>query len=142
MDAESMKVFALHRYFVQAETMRLEFDRQLGDAARARIEDDGGTKLETYMSLWYGCLYVVLEGWEKLKLQDDQIDELRGSTDGKPLVELLRRYRNGVFHFQSDYRDDRFIGFWKEGAESASWVRSLHREFGRWFLDWMRSQPV
>ncbi len=61
MDAESMKVFALHRYFVQAETMRLEFDRQLGDATRARIEDDGGTKLETYMSLWYGCLYVVLE---------------------------------------------------------------------------------
>jgi Resolvase, N terminal domain len=60
-----------------------------------------------YMSYWYGGLYVVIEGWQELSLSDAVID----ATLQSPNVDLLRRYRNGVFHFQRDYNDERFLAF-------------------------------
>ena len=57
-----------------------------------------------FMSYWYGGLYAVIEGWQELGLTDPTIDRLLES----PNVELLRRYRNGVFHYQMTYFDDRF----------------------------------
>jgi hypothetical protein len=50
------------------------------------------------MSYWYAALYVVIEGWRDLGLADATIDALLQS----PNVDLLKRYRNGVFHFQKD----------------------------------------
>ena len=86
------------------------------------------------MSYWYGGLYVVIEGWRDLGLHDDPIDALLGS----PNVDLLRRYRNGVFHFQRRYFDDRFIRLMTDGENVITWVRTLNEQFGRFFLDWMR----
>lgn len=64
---------------------------------------DSLTEIESflYMSYWYGGLYVVIEGWQRLKLSDDIIDNLLISSN----VQLLKRYRNGVFHFQKEYID-------------------------------------
>ena len=50
------------------------------------------------MSLWYGGLYVVIEGWKELGLSDPHVDDLLRSSN----VELLKRYRHGTFHFQRD----------------------------------------
>jgi hypothetical protein len=83
-----------------------------------------------YMSYWYGGLYVVIEGWKDHSLSDSIIDELLKS----PNVDLLKRYRNGVFHFQRDYFDERFTKFMDEGLDAVTWVRSLNEEFGRYFL--------
>lgn len=41
----------------------------------ALIEDN------MYMSYWYAGLYVVIEGWQKLKLQDMAIDTLLKRED-------------------------------------------------------------
>ena len=76
-------------------------------------------------------LYVVIEGWKELKLHDPVIDGLLTS----PNVDLLRRYRNGVFHFQPEYMDKRFRGFVEEGTEPVAWVRELNKQFGRFFLE-------
>jgi hypothetical protein len=84
-----------------------------------------------YMSYWYGGLYVVIEGWKALKLSDGVIDEFLKSSN----VELLRRYRNGVFHFQRDYNDERFNEFMRQGNDAVTWVRSLNEQFGRYFLE-------
>ena len=124
-------VVALHRYFIWADRMRVHFNQIL------RAKDTmpkGDFNLETflYISYWYGGMYVVIEGWKELKLSDPQIESLLHS----PNVELLRRYRNGAFHFQQDYFDQRFLGF-MEKKDTVSWIRELREQFSRYFLDWV-----
>ena len=46
-----------------------------------------------YLSYWYAGLFVVCEGWQELKLSDPEIDGLLAS----PNLELLKRFRNGVY---------------------------------------------
>ena len=100
--------------------------REMG--TKAGLED-----IETfmYMSFWYGELYVVVEGWRRLTLADAIVDALLEDSE---MVELLRRYRNGTFHYQANYWDDRFINFIKVGRRSATWVRKLNRALGAYFL--------
>lgn len=139
---------ALHRYWMHANRMRQHFEAALkrdppkvrpitGKPSKEDIHhvmteavkyaaDDRGM----FMSYWYGSLYVVVEGWKQLALHDAKIDQLLRSTN----VRLLKLYRNGVFHFQGNYFDDRFAQFMKS-SDSVAWVRELHSEFGRFFLE-------
>jgi len=131
--ATNAEVFALHRYFIWADRMRVHFrdsllreppgtdDKQVARDAHAY----------PYMAYWYGGMHVVIEGWRELQLTDLEIDGLLDS----PHVELLRRYRNGAFHFQRQYFDERFTGFWGEGDDGAKWIHRLRETFSRWFLD-------
>src|SRR5947207_7126812 len=80
-----------------------------------------------FMSYWYGSLYVVIEGWRQLQLNDPKIDSLLSS----PSVRLLKKYRDGIFHFQRNYFDDRFGNFIKS-ADSVLWVRAIHSELGEY----------
>jgi hypothetical protein len=80
------------------------------------------------MSYWYGARFVVVEGYQTLRLTDDAIDQLLDS----PNTDLLRRYRNGSFHYQPTYFDSRFVDFLREGEATAEWVAQLHRELGRY----------
>ena len=100
------ELVTLHRYFIWANRMRTHFDEIL---AREQCPFEGVAFIESflYMSYWYGGLYVVIEGWKALNLSDDIINELLDSRN----VKLLKRYRNGVFHFQHDYHDRRFHEF-------------------------------
>lgn len=127
MAPRCLGLFTLHRYYIWCNRMRTHFDEVLSHGMPV-----GKTEIESflYMSYWYGALYVVVEGWRELKLVDTAIDELLQS----PNVDLLRRYRHGVFHFQSGYYDTRFLAFMQEGIGSVAWVRSLNLQFGRYFL--------
>lgn len=126
-------VVTLYKYFIWSNSMRTHLDEVL---PRVSPELDWfepeAMKMNLYLSYWYGSLYVVIEGWTALGLSDIKIDALLKS----PNVELLRRYRNGVFHLQKDYFDERFIGFMRDGVKSVEWVRNRNRAFGRYFLDW------
>ena len=88
-----------------------------------------------YMSLWYGLLYVVIEGWQSLKLKDQIIDDSLKSK----YTRLLKRYRNGVFHFQKKYNDERFEELCRE-KEAVEWITKLNKEFGRFFLEKLKNQ--
>ena len=125
---------ALHRYFIWANKMRTDFDVLLAKRKHTKvpeslilIEDN------MYMSYWYAGLYVLIEGWQKLKLQNTAIDTLLKRKD---YVDLLRKYRNGVFHYQEDYFDSRFADVWSQGQGFITWVRELNEQFGRYFLQW------
>jgi hypothetical protein len=123
-------VFTLHRDFIWANRMRTEFDTVLGrsdemEPARFLIES------QMYMSLWYGMLYVVVEGWKDLSLEDTAIDALLDSQN----ISLLKRYRYGVFHFQRRYFDQRFLDLIDSGENVVEWIRNLNNELDRFFLE-------
>ena len=131
------EIVSLHRYFIWANRMRTHFDEELArNLADPRNGPDPLTIEERlYMSYWYGGLYVVIEGWRSLGLADRTIEVLLES----PNVGLLRRYRDGVFHYQRRYYDQKFLDLITKGSDVAIWVRELNREFGRFFLDSIRS---
>ena len=56
--------------------------------------------------IWCGLLFTVVEGYRELKLTDSQVDSLLLQS---ARLDVLRRCRNGMFHFQKDYFDDRLI---------------------------------
>jgi len=130
-------IFSLHRYYMWANRMRVHFDEKLPVLAEQLKKDAAAFTNEEieanlYMSYWYAGLYVVIEGWSQLRLSDPIIDGLLKS----PKVGLLKRYRHGVFHFQTDYFDKRFTDFMAEGQSAVDWVRNLNRAFGAFSLKW------
>jgi hypothetical protein len=137
----------LHRYFLWADRMRVLFYATLAED-KARSDASGAPRDPTtdvlfvhpYMSYWYAGTFVLIEGWGELGIRDATIDRLLDS----PHVDLLRRYRNGAFHFQRDYFDNRLLGF--VGAdESAKWIFDVRQAFSKWFLDyfeWLRAGGV
>jgi hypothetical protein len=86
----------------------------------------------TYVSYWFAALYVVIEGWQELGLHDREIDKLLES----PHVQILRRFRNGMFHYQRSYQDARFQQWLFEKTEEAGdWAHDLRNAFARWFKE-------
>lgn len=63
-------------------------------------------------------------------LKDPVVDPLLGS----PNVELLKRFRNGAFHFRREYFDNRFTNFWYESKQTVPWVHQLNNAFSQFFL--------
>lgn len=122
-------LITLHRYYIWTNKMRTDFDSHLENEnriPRAQFEIEAFM----YMSLWYALLYVVIEGWQELKLKDDKIDSLLKSDN----VGLLKSYRHGIFHFQKKYKSSKLEKLDKK-REAAKWMRDLNKEFGRFFLE-------
>ena len=128
----------LHRYFIWANKMRIHFDETLEKHPnQPNNEHQFGIESMMYMSLWYGLLYVVVEGWSSLGLSNATIDGLLGS----PNAELLKRYRNASFHYpkRRKYNDERFENFFQEPT-TVEWTRKLNSEFGRYFLNALKNK--
>ena len=132
---ENFIAWAIYLHWAEINKNNLEklFD-SADDSGKIPIND-----FFTYSSLWYGSLFVVIEGWEALKLKDDTINDLLVEHDN--LKSLLRRYRNGVYHFQPKLLDNRFIAFGQTRDNSYLWAKLLHEEFVRYFSDWLASLP-
>lgn len=129
----------LFRYFMAASLMSQEFYQHLGDPKDRPNPNDNPAafligKAGLKMCLWYGMLFVVVEGWREAQLSDREIDRLLAS----PNVEFLRRFRNGMFHFQSDgWLPDKFNEFFDPKNGTVDWVRSLTTELRRFLLSEM-----
>lgn len=148
-NAERNKIIstmALHKYFFWADHMRgllvnLVKEnpfKQVGEILNKQSSpQDAHAKLAMiatlgypYMPYFYSGLHVVIEGWKDLGLTDPKIDALLTSSN----VDLLRRFRNGSFHYQKDFFDIRFMDF-LISTDSDSWIKELRDELSRWFLD-------
>lgn len=101
------EIMSLHRYFIHANKMRVLFDEVL---ERNKNSETKEFQIEStmYMSIWYGLLYTVIEGWRRLALSDEQINNLLLQKDN---IDLLWLYRNGTFHYQKEYYSDKCRGF-------------------------------
>lgn len=133
------KLMSLHRYFAYADQMYKSFNKELNKQIVNWIWKDkiSSIKSDMYMSLWYWMLYVVIEWWQALKLKDDIINGLLESKN----TDLLKRYRNGTFHYQKIYNDSRFQDFYIEKT-TVEWVRNLHDKFSKWFLDKIKNSNL
>lgn len=123
------ELVALYRYFVWANNMKVHFEDTLKRTGAVDLGSTDGFYVAMYMSLWYGCLYVVIEGWRALQLADAEIDVFLSSAN----VNLLRRYRNATFHYHKEYLHEKFLAFLREGEATATWVRGTHNAFATYF---------
>ena len=115
-----------HKYFIWADTMRLQLDRIL---LRKRRTTRDTLKLVMYRSLWYGMLYAVIEGIKRLNIKDSRINRLLKSRN----TYLLEGFRHSVLHYQTEYHEERFVNFLNKKSTDR-WVRRLHFEIGRYFI--------
>jgi len=121
---------SLHKYFIHADKMKILFEQELRNIGSNEITFEGSlTNHYLYLDLWYGMLYVVIEGWIDLKLENFKINKQLED----PILNELKRFRNGIFHFQNNYFDKRFIDF-ISNKNSVKWIRETHDEFSKWFL--------
>jgi len=125
------ELLALHRYYIWANRLREHFDNAIAMVPTSvRPEqiflDDRGL----FLSHWYAALYVVVEGWQELQLTDPEINPLLTSAN----LDLLRRFRNGVCHYQRNYSDPRFLDL-AQAQGVVPWVRQLNSSLGRYFLE-------
>jgi hypothetical protein len=81
-----------------------------------------------YMFLWLGVLYIVIEGWPTLKLNEPRITKLLRSR----FKELLRDFRNATFH-PEDFDDARIRALVDTDQESIEWARKVTLEFNSFF---------
>ena len=126
----------LFRYFMAASLMSQEFYKHLGDAKDTKIHNGDPmafmvSKAGLKMCLWYGMLHVVIEGYKAAKLTDPTIDRLIAS----PNTELLKQFRNGMFHFQQDHwLPAKFSGFFVPKNRTVEWVNKLTSELRRFLI--------
>lgn len=130
----SLKEHALHRYFLWANRHREHFRAWAGEQGPAPKEQPGRRlwfqAAMAYLGYWFASLYVVVEGWTELGLEDEVIRGLLTS----PNSQLLRRFRNAVFHFQPTYFDRRLTDLIASKEDAAAWAASLHDAFSDYFL--------
>ncbi|WP_282110066.1 hypothetical protein [Shewanella algicola] len=81
------------------------------------------------LSVFYGLIYVVIEGYRELKCANPKVDELLSQED---FVDALRLFRNSTFHYQKNPIPEKVLKF-LEFPESENWIRALHLAFKRFF---------
>jgi hypothetical protein len=127
--ANSELLFSWGRYLYWAELMYRDWDKFMSekgaDAKKAKPEWLGVS------SYWAASLYVVIEGWETAKFKDPVVDALLGVSNYK---DVLRKLRNGTFHYQPALLSQKFIDFF-QAPDVTLWLLFLHEEFCRWLRD-------
>ena len=123
------KLIAFARYLRWTELVRTAYDDEFRRlSASGESEGPFGASF-AWMSYWYASLHIVAEAYEALGARDPVVNALLAHPGG--YRDLLRRYRNGVFHFQADLTDPRLLDLLNTGGEHVYWVHALHDEFRR-----------
>ena len=87
-----------------------------------KIMDDGyGLRLETYMSFWMAALFTTVEGFNKLKLKDAEVQRLFTSHVGN-----LKELRHETYHFTVSREEGR------SAIAAINWAEELHVALGKY----------
>jgi hypothetical protein len=137
-EVEFHPVVVLSKYFTWAAYMRGQFEKVVPKMKETTPWNDPiFIEMFMFMSFWYATLNTVVEGWRSLELKDAEIEELLKS----PHVEMLKRYRHGVSHFQTEYFDKKYMPFMNNPG-SMEWVRNLHAAFFRYLNEWFKTHDL
>jgi|SRR6185369_7746881 len=138
MPSTHPQIVSLHRYFLWANRMRMHFKNSMElpeplppSKFQWRVWFN---EIFGYCCFWFASLHVVVEGWIELGLHDPIVDRLI-AVPGKR--DLLRRFRNGVYHFQEDYFDTRFRDFMSDS--NCDWASEVHKGLNDYFVEYFKS---
>lgn len=123
---ESQRIFAWARYVYWSEVERKQYE------GHEPADDEPTLGLTTVLMVqWYATLWVAVEGWRECPLSDETVDELLTDPAFEDNVQLLRRFRNGVYHYQPELINERLLAFFRQGEHAVTWAFLLHEEFMR-----------
>ncbi|MFT4955761.1 MAG: hypothetical protein ACI8U3_002160 [Brevundimonas sp.] len=142
----SIELAALHKHWLAADAVNVHLRRSMKSSERLEAGDlpeplaalaEQWSAFEV-LRVWYSLLYVVVEGYQTLKLRDDAVDDLLGRGD---YLQTLRLFRNATFHFQKDPFSPKILGFLTT-PESETWVKELDQAFKRLFERELKIEEV
>lgn len=126
------ELISLHKHWLNADAVK--------NVVTAKIGGDHGLPegLAEYaelhssfarLSVFYGLIYVVVEGYKELKYANPKVDELLSQEE---FVDALRLFRNSTFHYQKNPIPEKALKF-LELPESENWIKALHLAFKKFF---------
>lgn len=126
------KIVSLYKHWVTADSISQVISKRIG--SNNSLPEKIAEMAEIYSSIlrltvFYGLIYVVIEGYQELKLSNKRIDKLLKKSD---FVYLLRRFRNATFHYQENSITEKELEF-LELKESENWVQDIHKAFRAYF---------
>ena len=101
-------------------------------ADKTGVAANVGLHISTFyvLSVWYSLLYVVVEGFQSLRLHDQSVDELLAE---EKYIDALRRFRNGTFHYQEEIIPKKLLDF-VAVPESGRWIERLNGALNSFFI--------
>jgi hypothetical protein len=132
-------LLALHTHWIRADSIKERVGLQIpenGDGLPQSMQELGQQMSKIHaLEVLYGLIFVVIEGFRDLKCKDERVERLLAAEN---YVDLLRRFRNGVFHYQTGPMDPRLVAFMTR-ENSEKWIREIHSALGA-FLE--RELPI
>ena len=130
-------LLALHKYFLRAVHMQMQCNEARNrlvakygeESLKVRTPTTERFEVEMYVDYWYAGLFAAMEGYEKLSLNDPEVEKLRAD----PLYKNLRAYRAGVYHFREKYFDDAIRNLLAHPS-SGIWMTNLEMALGHFLL--------
>jgi hypothetical protein len=128
---------ALFKHWNIADSVKQVVTAELPDEATTAslVMSEGSVELDKAhsafmrLSVWYSLLYVVVEGYQELNLEDAAVDTLLAKEE---LVQMLRRFRNAMFHYQENPLSDKLLEF-LVAKESTTWPVQLNNALYTYF---------
>jgi len=121
MPDKIFQVASWGKYIYRADIERHNFEQRIQS-------DESGIRFFIYTSQWLASLYVVVEGWQSLKVSDKAINNLLEVYEDYVLI--IKRCRNAVYHYQKEVLDKRVEKAVCE-KELIIWAGALLDEFIR-----------
>lgn len=138
MDNKGLSLLSLHKYWLQANRMMEDFIQEIGELPENTNIDNiyqycsriNNTSIHTYRDLWVASIFIVIEGYKKLKLNDNKIDNL--ISENKKGISELREFRNSICHFEIPSQRNKKMK--KLNNLSIKWLQELHFAFAEYLL--------
>ena len=126
------KLVSLHKHWINADSIKQVVTTKIG--GNSGLPDELSNLAEMHssfsrLSVLYGLIYVVIEGYQELNCKDENVDSLLEKED---FVDALRLFRNATFHYQKKAIPEKVLKF-LELKESETWIENLHVAFKLYF---------
>jgi len=99
---------------------------EYGGDIKNLVGTEDWSSFKVYLTFWIASLYVLIEGYETLKIHDGILDSLKSFERDR-----LRLFRNAVFHFQFDYA--KHLQIFDGTGDFLNWAEELQEEFDDYF---------
>ena len=101
------------------------------DGLRAIDKDGHSWEFLTYLDYWLSALFVVVEGFNKLKLKDARVQRLFS-----PHVSQLKELRHETYHFVIQRKIEPRL------SKQLNWAEELHAAIDAHILELIRTEAI